>query len=68
MMLVGPALASMLVGNLLVLTQSNLKRLLGYSSIAHFGYLLIVLVVADGLAAEAGGVYLITYVLATLAA
>lgn len=62
------ALASMLVGNLLALTQSNLKRLLGYSSIAHFGYMLLVLVVADGLAAEAGGVYLITYVLATLAA
>ncbi|SHM41611.1 NADH-quinone oxidoreductase subunit NuoN [Vreelandella subglaciescola] len=62
------ALASMLVGNLLALTQSNLKRLLGYSSIAHFGYMLLVLIVADGLAAEAGGVYLITYVLATLAA
>tara|TARA_R110002110_G_scaffold5201_2_gene26959 strand:- start:6774 stop:8225 length:1452 start_codon:yes stop_codon:yes gene_type:complete len=66
--LAGLALASMLVGNLLALTQSNLKRILGYSSIAHFGYLLIVLVVADGLAAETGGVYLITYVLSTLAA
>ena len=62
------ALASMLIGNLLALTQSNLKRILGYSSIAHFGYLLIVLVIADGLAAETGGVYLITYVLSTLAA
>jgi len=62
------ALASMLVGNLLALTQSNLKRILGYSSIAHFGYLLTVLVVADGLAAETGGVYLVTYVLSTLAA
>ncbi|MBF7053559.1 NADH-quinone oxidoreductase subunit NuoN [Halomonas sp. KAO] len=62
------ALASMLVGNLLALTQSNLKRLLGYSSIAHFGYLLVTLVVGDGLAAETGGVYLITYVLTTLAA
>lgn len=66
--LTGLALASMLVGNLLALTQSNLKRLLGYSSIAHFGYLLIVLVVADGLAAETGQLYLITYVLSTLAA
>jgi NADH-quinone oxidoreductase subunit N len=66
--LTGLALASMLVGNLLALTQSNIKRLLGYSSIAHFGYLLTALVVADGLAAETGGVYLITYVLATLAA
>lgn len=62
------ALASMIIGNLLALTQSNLKRILGYSSIAHFGYLLIVLVVADGLAAETGGLYLITYVLSTLAA
>ncbi|HDZ38187.1 MAG TPA: NADH-quinone oxidoreductase subunit NuoN [Marinobacter sp.] len=68
MVLTGLALASMLVGNLLALTQSNLKRILGYSSIAHFGYLLIVLVVADGLAAETGGVYLITYILSTLAA
>ena len=32
------AVASILIGNLLALTQSNLKRLLGYSSIAHFGY------------------------------
>lgn len=62
------ALASMLVGNLLALTQSNLKRILGYSSIAHFGYLMIVLVVAEGLAAETTGVYLVTYVLSTLAA
>ncbi len=66
--LTGLALAGMLVGNLLALTQSNLKRILGYSSIAHFGYLLIALVVADGLAAETTGVYLITYVLSTLAA
>ena len=39
------ALVSMLAGNLLALMQSNLKRLLGYSSIAHFGYLLVALVV-----------------------
>lgn len=62
------ALATMLVGNLLALSQSNLKRLLGYSSIAHLGYLLMVLVVADGLATETAGIYLVTYVVATLAA
>ncbi|MFD2191497.1 NADH-quinone oxidoreductase subunit NuoN [Pistricoccus aurantiacus] len=62
------ALLSMVIGNLLALTQSNIKRILGYSSIAHFGYLLVALVVGDGLAAETGGVYLITYVLTTLAA
>ncbi|EPC00047.1 hypothetical protein L861_07735 [Litchfieldella anticariensis FP35 = DSM 16096] len=62
------ALAGMLVGNLLALVQSNLKRLLGYSSIAHFGYLLVALVVGDGLATETGGVYLLTYLVTTLGA
>jgi NADH-quinone oxidoreductase subunit N len=62
------ALLTMLVGNLLALTQSNLKRLLGYSSIAHFGYLLVALVVSDGLASETGAVYLITYLITTLGA
>lgn len=62
------ALVTMLVGNLLALTQSNLKRLLGYSSIAHFGYLLVALVVGDGLAAETGAVYLVTYLITTLGA
>lgn len=62
------ALATMLVGNLLALAQSNLKRLLGYSSIAHFGYLLVALVISDGLAAETAGVYLVTYLITTLGA
>ena len=35
------AIASILFGNLLALVQNNLKRLLGYSSIAHFGYCLL---------------------------
>ena len=39
------AIASMLVGNVLALKQQNLKRLIGYSSIAHMGYLLIVVIV-----------------------
>ena len=62
------AVASILVGNLLALLQSNLKRLLGYSSIAHFGYLLIALVASQGLAVEAVSVYLATYVLTILGA
>lgn len=62
------AIASILVGNLLALLQNNLKRLLGYSSIAHFGYLLIALIVSRGIAEEAAGVYLTTYVLTTLGA
>src|SRR6185295_17816618 len=43
------ALASILIGNLLALAQSNLKRLLGYSSIAHFGYILVAIVASGGL-------------------
>ena len=62
------AVASILIGNLLALTQSNLKRLLGYSSIAHFGYLMVALVASQGLAEEAIGVYLASYVLTSLGA
>lgn len=62
------AIASILIGNLLALQQNNLKRLLGYSSIAHFGYLLIALIASSGLAGEAIAVYLVTYVLTTLGA
>ncbi|MEZ3187012.1 NADH-quinone oxidoreductase subunit NuoN [Pseudomonas sp. LM13] len=62
------AIVSILAGNLLALNQNNLKRLLGYSSIAHFGYLLVALIASDGLAVEAVGVYLAAYVLTSLGA
>jgi len=41
------AIFSMLVGNIMALRQENLKRLLGYSSIAHMGYLLIVILISS---------------------
>ena len=62
------ALITMLGGNLLALFQSNLKRLLGYSSIAHFGYLMVAIVAGGTLAVETVGVYLVTYLVTTLAA
>ncbi|WP_213878680.1 NADH-quinone oxidoreductase subunit NuoN [Pseudomonas sp. dw_358] len=62
------AVLSILVGNLLAVVQSNIKRILGFSSIAHFGYLIIALVASKGLALEAIGVYLVTYVLTSLGA
>lgn len=43
------AVLTMTLGNLVALTQSNVKRMLAYSSIAHTGYILV------GLAAYAGG-------------
>lgn len=62
------AFVSILVGNLLALRQNNIKRLIGYSSIAHLGYLLTAIVANNGLTVETTGVYLATYVLTTLGA
>jgi NADH-quinone oxidoreductase subunit N len=55
------ALVSMLIGNLLALLQKRLKRLLAYSSVAHLGYLLVILVAGGPLAVEAAGYYLAAY-------
>jgi len=41
------AIASMFIGNFLGLLQKNLLRLMAYSSIAHFGYLLIALLLIN---------------------
>jgi NADH-quinone oxidoreductase subunit N len=57
------ALATLIYGNLAALPQTNLKRLLAYSSIAHAGYLLIGIV---SLAGEAVVYYLAAYLLMTL--
>ncbi|HEY3698246.1 MAG TPA: NADH-quinone oxidoreductase subunit NuoN [Spongiibacteraceae bacterium] len=66
------AIASIVIGNLLALMQSNVKRLLGYSSIAHFGYLLVIVVAGSSVSVEqtfeAVAMYLLTYVVTTLGA
>ena len=54
------AIATMTVGNLLAITQSSVKRMLAYSSIAHAGYLLIALIAGE----EWGGMPLLFYLLA----
>lgn len=62
------AVLSILVGNLLALLQRNLKRLMAYSSITHFGYCLVALIAGGELALEAVGIYLVTYVVTALGA
>lgn len=64
------AFCSILFGNLMAIGQSNIKRLLGYSSIAHLGYLLVGLIAvqAHQLALETVGVYLAGYLFASLGA
>jgi len=64
------AVASMLFGNLMAISQSNIKRLLGYSSIAHLGYLLVALIAVQThqLSMETVGVYLAGYLFSSLGA
>ena len=60
------AAATMVVGNLLALSQRNLKRMLAYSSVAHAGYLLVALVPGSVAGAGAFLFYLAFYTLATV--
>ncbi len=70
------AATSMLFGNWLALRQDDIKRLLAYSSIAHFGYLLLALIAMSyaqaiteaQLIGEAVTFYLTAYILTTLTA
>ena len=65
------AIASILFGNLLALVQTNIKRLLGYSSIAHMGYLLLALVAlrVDAVTSQITvAIYLAGYLFASLGA
>jgi NADH-quinone oxidoreductase subunit N len=68
---IGVAIATMTLGNLAAITQSNIKRFFGYSTISHVGYLLLGLVAAadgngDGL--QAIVIYLIVYAFMNLGA
>ena len=55
------AIVTMTVGNLAALTQSNLKRMLAYSSIAHAGYLLMGVVAGTARGVTAMLIYLVVY-------
>lgn len=61
-------IATMTLGNLLALTQTNVKRLLAYSTIGQVGYLLIGVAVQTGLGREALLVYLAAYLFMNLGA
>jgi NADH-quinone oxidoreductase subunit N len=74
-MLVVLSVMSLLVGNLAAIAQTNLKRMLAYSTIAQMGFMLLGLLagVIDGDTANAPNAYsaamfyIVTYVLTTLA-
>ncbi|MDB4969198.1 MAG: proton-translocating NADH-quinone oxidoreductase, chain [Myxococcales bacterium] len=62
------AAATMTVGNLAALAQTNLKRLLAYSSIAHAGYVLLALCAGGSDGTRAILLYLVTYLFMNLGA
>lgn len=55
------AIASMCAGNFLALRQRNVKRILAYSSIAHFGYILVAVLAGRTMATQAVSFYLAAY-------
>ena len=62
------AAATMILGTVVGVAQSNLKRMLAYSSIAHGGYLLVGLVAANQVGKAAILFYLLSYAVTNLAA
>ncbi|HNB51311.1 MAG TPA: NADH-quinone oxidoreductase subunit N [Anaerolineales bacterium] len=62
------SVATMTIGNTVALRQTNIKRMLAYSSIAHAGYILIGIVSANELGLSSVMFYLIAYLLTNLAA
>lgn len=63
--LVVVALLSMFTGNLLAIAQTNIKRMLAYSSIAHIGYMLLGIIAGPGSTQgySAAMFYIATYVI-----
>ena len=62
------AAGSMIIGNWFGLSQSNLKRMLAYSSIAHAGYMLIGIASGTQLGQQGISFYLVAYALTNLGA
>jgi NADH-quinone oxidoreductase subunit N len=62
------AVATMTLGNIVAIAQTNIKRMLAYSSIAHAGYLLVALVAANQLGAVSLMYYLLAYTLMNVGA
>ncbi len=67
-LVVGVAIATMTLGNLAAISQSNIKRLLGYSAISHVGYLLLGIVSGNDTGLKGIAIYLLVYAFMNLGA
>jgi NADH-quinone oxidoreductase subunit N len=65
-MLVFLAVASIAVGNIVAIAQSNLKRMLAYSTISHMGFLILGLIAGNDNGYSSALFYVITYTIMTL--
>lgn len=65
--LVAGAVASMLLGNLAAYPQTDIRRLMAYSGVAHVGYMLVALSTGTGVAAAAAVFYVIAYAVPSMA-
>jgi NADH-quinone oxidoreductase subunit N len=62
------AVLTMTVGNLAAINQSNIKRLLAYSSISHAGYMLLGLIAGNRTGIQGIAVYVMVYTFMNLGA
>ena len=61
------AVLSILIGNIIAISQTNIKRMLAYSTIANIGFILLGLSVGSVMAYKAAMFYTLTYVITTIA-
>ena len=59
---------TMILGNMVALLQTNIKRMLAYSSIAQVGYILVGIVAASARGISSVGFYLLAYLFANMGA
>lgn len=62
-MLIVLAVLSLAIGNVVAIAQTNLKRMLAYSTISHVGFILLGFIAADAQGYQAALFYTVTYVL-----
>ena len=65
-MLIIIAVLSMAVGNLAAIVQTNIKRMLAYSTISHMGFMLLGIISADNNGYSSAMFYIVVYVIMTL--
>jgi NADH-quinone oxidoreductase subunit N len=67
-LLIAVAVVTLTVGNLAAISQTNVKRLLAYSSVSHAGYILLGLIAGNETGIQGMSVYILMYTFMTLGA